>query len=421
MDPLLLIGSGSQLYREFALQTLAAQYPIVLLNDKPNTWQAPYLLDFAQVALIDREAVLAKVSELKERYPFQGVLTYDEAFVEEHALVAELLQLPANSPQTAHLCRDKHLMRRAWEKADVPSARSILVRSLGEAHEAAARIGYPVILKPRGLAASVGVMRVETVDELATGYEVASINPHPSYRAAGSGILVEEYLDGPEISVESAVVAGQLQIVAVTRKLVGLAPGFEELGHIVAPGEPLPEEAAIRIVLEAAHQALGVRMGVTHAELRLTRQGPRMIELGLRCAGDLIPAVVKLATGVDLCLAAANMACNQQPEIQPAPQTAAAIGFLYPSYDARLLAISVQAAASELPWLKQVTFLAQPGTEFHLPPRGFLSRLGFAIVTGSTASECQERINQAKKLIEISLERLPLPESSLSPRVAPRA
>lgn len=421
MDPILLIGSGSQFYREYALQAIATRYPVVLLNDKPNTWQAPYLLDFAQVSLIDREAVLAEAARLKKQYHFSGVLTYDEAFVEEHAAVAEMLQLPSNSVQTAHVCRDKHLMRQVWQEAGVPSAQSFLVSSLSEAQEAATKIGYPVVLKPRGLAASVGVIRVDTIDDLAAGYKVASINPHPSYRAAGGGLLVEEYLDGPEISVECAILDGQINIVALTRKQVGFAPGFEELGHIVAPNEPPAEETAIREVVNAAHQALGIRMGITHAELRLTRQGPRMIELGLRCAGDLIPYVVELATGIDLCMAAANIATNEQSALQPSRQIAAAIGFLYPPYDARLLNIAVQPVASDLPWLKRIAFSAKPGSDFHLPPRGFLSRLGLLVVTGSSVNECQERIVQAKELINISLEPLSSSTSFTSPHVVPRA
>jgi biotin carboxylase len=421
MDPLLLIASGSQFYREYALQAVARRYPVVLLNDKPNTWQAPYLLDFAQVSLIERKAVLEGVARLQEKYHFAGVLTYDEAFVEEHAAVAEMLQLPANSVQTARLSRDKYLMRQRWQRSGVPSAQSFLVNSESEAQEAAARTGYPVVLKPRGLAASVGVIRVDSLAELATGYQVASISPHPSYRAAGSGLLVEEYLDGPEVSVECAVVDGELHIVALTRKQVGFAPGFEELGHIVAPQEPLPEEAAIREVVQAAHRALGIRMGVTHAELRLTQQGPRMIELGLRCAGDLIPYVVELATGIDLYAVAASIATGEQPVLQPAQQCAAAISFLYPPYDARFLASEVQPAASTLPWLKQVAFSAHPGGEFRLPPRGFLSRMGYVVVTGSSVQECQERINRAKELIDVRLERLSSPASFASPQVAPRA
>src|SRR4051794_4408274 len=121
MRPLLVISSGSQIYRECALQAIAAHYPIVLLNQKPSTWQAPYLLDFVQVPLTDIEAVLTVVSELKERYQFRGVFTYHEAFVEVAAKVAEVLNLPSNSVKTAHLCRDKYLMRQAWQNAHVPS------------------------------------------------------------------------------------------------------------------------------------------------------------------------------------------------------------------------------------------------------------------------------------------------------------
>jgi len=420
MDPLLIIASGSQFYREYALQAVARRYPVVLLNDKPNTWQAPYLLDFAQVPLIDKAAVLGEAARLHERYHFAGVLTYDEAFVEEHAAVAEMLQLPANSIHTARLCRDKYLMRQQWQSTGVPSAQSMLVTSESEAQEAAARLGYPVVLKPRGLAASVGVIRVDAVEDLAAGYRVACISPHPSYRAAGSGLLVEEYLEGPEVSVECAVVDGDVHSVALTRKKVGFAPGFEELGHIVAPQEPLPEEAAIRDVVRAAHRSLGIRMGVTHAEVRLTPQGPRMIELGLRCAGDLIPYVVELATGIDLCAVAASIAVGEQPMLQPGEHCAAAISFLYPPYDARFLASEVQPAASLLPWLKQVAFSAQPGVEFRLPPRGFLSRLGYVVVIGSSVQQCQERIEEAKALIDIRLERLSSVPSFASPQVAPR-
>ncbi len=368
MGPLLVISSGSQLYREYALQAIAAHFPIVLLNDRPKTWQAPYLLDFVQVPLTDAEAVLTVVSELKQRYRFSGVFTYEEAFVVEAALVAESLNLPSNSVQTARLCRDKYLMRQAWQTALVPSACSYLVRSLSEAEEVAEKIGYPVVVKPRGLAASVGVIRADTARDLPGGYIIANVQVH---------------------------------------KQVGLAHCFEELGHIVAPNEPLPEESAIRAVVDAAHKALGIHMGVTHAELRLTKQGPRMIELGMRSAGDLIPYLVRLATGVDLNEASARIAVNDMPVLEPLRLTAAAIRFLYPSYDARVLKLAVKAEAFEQPWLDKVAFESQPGSELYLPPRGFLSRLGFVIVTGSSISECQSRIDKALSFMDIDLECLP--------------
>lgn len=420
MDALLVLSSGSKFYREHALSSIAAHYPIVLFNEQPITWQAPYLLDSTVVALTQRESLLAKVNEFKERYHFKGVLTHNEAFVEESAVVADLLNVPSNSLYTSQLCRDKHLMRQTWQTANVPSARSILVNSLDEAQEAAATIGYPVVLKPRGLAASVGVIRVNTKDDLINGYQVASINPHPSFRAAGDGLLVEEYLEGPEISIECAVMDGQINLVAITRKDVGLAPCFEELGHVVAPDDVLPHEAEVAEVVTLAHQALGVRMGITHAELRLTPQGPRMIELGLRCAGDLIPYVVDLAIGVNLYTASAQIAVGDVPELRPLQQETAAIHFLYPPYDARVLSLSVQPAVSDLSWIKQVAFAAHPGSELRLPPRGFLSRLGFLIVTASSMSECHDRIAQAEALIDIDLEHLPELRDS-KPQVAPRA
>ncbi len=406
MKPLLVISSGNQTYREYAFRSIAERYAIILLNDKPKTWQAPYVLDFVQVTLTDHKAVIATARALAERYQLAGVFTYDEPFVEIAAEVAKTLNLPYNTPETARLCRDKHLMRQAWDRAQVPSAHSYMVRSVQEAERAIEQIGYPVVLKPRGMAASAGVIRVDRAEDLPATYAVANMDLHPAFFAAARGVLVEEYLDGPEISVESAVIDGNVTIVAMTRKQLGFAPYFEETGHIVAPNQPLPQESAIRDVVIAAHQALGVRMGITHAELRLTQQGPRMIELGARSAGDLIPYLVQLATGIDLNGVGARIAANESPRLEPTRHTAAAIRFLYPSYDAKILRLAVEQTAFEQPWIDQIVFEARPGDVLRLPPRGFLSRLGFVVVTGNSAEECQARIEQALSLIDITLESL---------------
>jgi hypothetical protein len=99
---------------------------------------------------------------------------------------------------------------------------------------------------------------------------------------------------------------------------------------------------------------------------------------------------------------------------------AAAIHFLYPPYDALVLSLSVQPVVSALPWLEHVAFSAHPGSQYRLPPRGFLSRMGYIVVTAGSVNECQERIDQAQGLVKISLQPLPAAEASVGPQVAPR-
>ena len=92
----------------------------------------------------------------------------------------------------------------------------------------------------------------------------------------GHGVLVEEYLDGPEISVDSVVFQGQVDCVHVARKRLGFEPYFEEVGHLVTEWSHEPWAQPVRELVAQAHRALSVTHGVTHAEIRLTREGPRL-------------------------------------------------------------------------------------------------------------------------------------------------
>jgi len=260
---------------------------------------------------------------LDRKHHFDGIFTFEEASIELAAVLARALDLPFLDEATARRCRDKHDMRTAFARSEVPSAASHVATSPAEAAGFAQAIGYPVVFKPRTLASSMGVVRVDEPGQVAAAFAVAAGAAHPRF-AREANILVEEYLDGPEVSVESVVVDGHVRSVAVTHKQVGLAPYFEELGHVVSPVASGADQDAIYDVVARAHAALGVNMGATHAELRLTPQGPRMIELGARLGGDLIPYVVHLATGVDLARAALDVAARVAPALTPSRARAAA-------------------------------------------------------------------------------------------------
>ena len=124
-------------------------------------------------------------------------------------------------------------------------------------------------------------------------------------------ILVEEYVTGPEISVDSVVQGGRVTPVFVARKEIGFEPYFEETGHTVSAADPLLSDPRLRRVLEDVHAALGYADGCTHAELRLCAGGPTLIEVNARLGGDLIPYLGMRASGIDPGLAAAAVACGE--------------------------------------------------------------------------------------------------------------
>jgi hypothetical protein len=151
---LLVLASGQAEYRQYMLERISRRYDIVLLTPEPVTWEHPFVADSKVVATGDDQATLAAASALAQRHRFAGVLTYHEPCVGVAALVAESLGLSHCDPHAVARCRDKLASRQAFGSANVPSARATLVTD-GQAAELAARqIGYPVVVKPRSLAAS---------------------------------------------------------------------------------------------------------------------------------------------------------------------------------------------------------------------------------------------------------------------------
>lgn len=282
---LLLLGASAREYRGYTLEQIATEHRIVLLDSAPPAWARPYLSAQITVDLTDHTAARRAAKEAAAALPVTGVLTYLEHHVELAARIARDLGLPAPAPEAVAACRDETRTRQLLAAHRVPSARSITVATPDEAVAAADTIGYPVVIKPRSMAGSAGVRRADTPADIRAFYHAAATESvlgldehvdaadtlrrdpaihavaHAALEAVGittgvmhvemrltsegpriveinarlggvTGVLVEEYLDGPEISVECVVLGrGQAEVVAVTRKHLGPEPAFQETGH----------------------------------------------------------------------------------------------------------------------------------------------------------------------------------------------
>ncbi|MGA5704558.1 ATP-grasp domain-containing protein [Peterkaempfera bronchialis] len=399
---LLVIGSGYRAYRSYCLESAATRHPVVLVDSTEPTWQLPHIRDYEVADIRDLAAVRAAVGRLADRHTIAGVLTWDEYSLLTTAHIATDLALPGQSTATAAACRNKAAARAVWAAEGVPSAQSIRVTSLVTAGTAARRIGYPVVLKPAAHAASIGVIKVERPEDLAAAFAYASSRATGQGKE-GSGILVEEYLDGPEISVECVTVHGITTPVAVTRKELGPEPQFEEVGHVVSADDPLLAQAGP--IAAAALDALGVSSGISHVEMRLTSDGPRLIEVNARIGGDLIGHLVHLATGIDLVAAAADIALGREPDLTPTRNRAAGIRFLYPNLSGTVQRAHARPELGTLHWLERLHWEHQPGGQVLLPPAGDLStaRLAHLVVTGTDAAQVHERRALAASLLDIAV------------------
>lgn len=141
---------------------------------------------------------------------------------------------------------------------------------------------FPLIIKPIDAHSSRVVFRVNNIEELLQ-FEIQT----RSYSSDGS-ILIEEFIDGKEYSVESLTYKGKTSIIQITEKIITPYPYTVEIGHIQPANLREEEKYEIEKVVIRAIKALGIDNSASHTELKLTRQGAFIIEVGARPGGDFI-------------------------------------------------------------------------------------------------------------------------------------
>jgi hypothetical protein len=423
-DLVLVIGSGSQKYREYLLRGAAERHPLWLIDTAPPTWQAAHIkgstiipwLD-AQRLIPDSERIIEAAVALSGQHRITGVLTYDEVIVMTAARVAELLGLPGLTVAGADQCRNKQLTREILTGAGLHQPAFSLATTLSQARAAANAIGYPVVVKPRGMGASIGVVRADRAADLEAAFGVAEHASHQGAPAYEGGVLVEELLTGPEISIDGAIADGEYRPFFLARKRTGEPPCFEEIGHVLDAGDELLASQDLRLMLSQAHHALGLETGITHTEVLLTGAGPAIVEVNARFGGDLIPYLGLLATGLDPGALAMDLVTGGLPSLerrrdglggqdrQGGQGSCVGIRFLYPPEDCRVLAVTAPPPAG-VPGLIEARVMAAPGDELRLPPRSHLGRFACVICSADSVAECDKRLDAAAESVALDYEKL---------------
>jgi biotin carboxylase len=402
---LLVIATGMQLYREYLLRSIAAEYRIHLFHVTEPTWEKEYLSGWTVVpSTIDGPAMAQTARQLNRNEPIDGVLCWDEARILATSSVAKALGLRNGDPALIGRLRDKGQTRQALDAAGVAQPRSVPVSTLEEALAAVQQTGYPAILKPRGLGGSMGVVRVDDEQQLRERFAFTRDTRGPEQPDVFSDqpVLVEECVTGSEISVDSVVRDGVATPLFVARKVVGYPPYAEEIGHYVTADDPLLADPVLLALVRDTHAALGFRDGWTHSEFMLTDAGPKVIEVNGRLGGDLIPYLGFLATGIDPGRAAAAAACGRQPNLTATRSRTAGVRFFYVAEDDTTID-SIGFSEAVLPdGIDRATAVAQPGALVSPPPKGTLwGRIAFVTAVGDSVTVCSRVIDAAEAALEV--------------------
>jgi hypothetical protein len=245
-----------------------------------------------------------------------GITTFSESRIGRTAALAERLGLSFLDRRAAVAVTDKFTQRRLLAEAGVQDTDCRVVRVPEDLEAALDAVGLPAVLKPRRGAASTRTCTVRTVREAAA--RLAEFTGPD-----GGEFVVERFLTGdasvagPEwadyVSVESVVSHGDVRHVEVTGKFP-LAPPLRESGYVVPSTLDDDVRARVLALTGAALVALGVRHGVTHTEVKLTPDGPRIIEVNGRLGG-YVADLVRRARGFDLVRAAVTVALGRPCEV----------------------------------------------------------------------------------------------------------
>ncbi len=375
--------------------------------------------EFLCISTIDKEAVLEAAKKYQPDYiitstsdmPVRTVAWVNEKLGKENEI----------SYEDAICATDKAAMRRRMKEKGVPIPKFHVVSTEEEFIEKARSLGDRFVSKPADNAASRGVVLfdkktiiknsfTDNADETVTE-ELRNIFKFTKGYSRSGEVLLEEFMEGPEVSVESFTVNGETHIITITDKMVTELPFFVETGHTEGSRLPLDVQDDIRRVALLAIKALNVQNGPNHTEIKVTPSGAKLVEIAARLGGDFITSkLVPLSTGVDMIDCCIASVIGQEVHWQSTLSGGSAIRFLHAPFEDSVEAaeddsyvindiIGVEDAAS-LQGVEEVVLYKSVGDEV----KGITSsgdRIGHIIAKGKDADEAEKNADKAMELIRI--------------------
>ena len=245
---------------------------------------------FYPISIVEKNEILRLCREEK----IDGICTIaSDAAAPTVAYVAEQMGLTANSYEAALRANNKYLMRQALSAANVDCPQ---YRMLARGERIITDgLSLPLIVKPSDRSGSMAVTKVTEWEQLPEAIEEAQ---EASFKHEA---MVEEYIEGREISVEMISCKGKHFALQITDKVTTEAPHFVELAHHQPSDLPQEKQTEIFTITRRALDALGLTNGASHSEYKITAEGRVVVmEIGGRMGGDFIGSdLVQLSTGYD--------------------------------------------------------------------------------------------------------------------------
>ena len=372
---------------------------VVAADGNPNACGFNYA-DKAICANITDEDIMLNIA--REEHIDGVIHPCSEVSMNVMGKINEELKLPGITKKQAICATNKHLMRVAFEKGNAPSPKSILTESAEDAwsHLQHDFDGTDAILKPSRNSGSRGIAKVMRDMDKTEFVEVYNVALKES---RDKSVLIEQFIEGPEFSIEIIVWNGNVNVLAVTDKKTTEAPHFVELGHSQPSCYSAQEVSTLKTAAIAGVKALGINNCACHAEAKLQGGKAYLMEIGARLGGDFISTeLTHLSTGIDMVAAAVDVALGIAPDLSVKERPkCACIRYFCPS-PGKLVSVSNVKALDDPRVYKKMIYVKVGDM---IPEvTSSICRSGHVIVTEDTP---QKAIKLAEKLIsEVKFETI---------------
>ena len=349
------------------------------------------------ISTIDIPAVV----EAAKRHHIDGIMTLaSDMPMRSVAAVAKELGLVGITDETALKATNKAVMRQALLEHGVPIPKFFKVSNQEEYFRAVAQFHCAFIVKPADNSGSRGIYKIEDLNDQKV---ISEAYQYSRQQSRSGDVVVEEYMCGPEVSVETLTVNGVCHVIQITDKLTTGAPHFVEMGHS-QPTQLSPETAQrIREVAVAANKAVGITNAPSHTEIIVTKEGPKIVELGARLGGDCITThLVPLSTGVNMVQCCIRIALGEQPDIEPKYNKGSAIRYFRQSAGVVAQITGVETAEA-IDGVKQVSIVHGVGEKI-TEIDSSAARMGFVVAQKESAQAAVDVCENALLKITVQMQ-----------------
>ncbi|HSV96367.1 MAG TPA: alpha-hydroxy-acid oxidizing protein [Spirochaetota bacterium] len=393
---IMIIGGG-------LLQTPAVQaakklgHQVIVTDYNPNALGMKYADIPIVMSTRDIEGSVRVAKTQNEITPIHAVLTVGTDASMTVAAVANALGLPGIKFDDAEASTNKLKMRMRFTAHNVPCPKFLPVWSLSDAKKACKILAFPLVLKPTDNMGARGVMRIDNLTQIAEAFKFAKA-------ASPSGeLIIEEFMDGPELSIDAVVYNGEITITGVADRIIEWPPYFVETGHTMPSQLPEDIQQAACQVMRKGILAIGIDNGCAKGDIKLTRHGPMICELAARLSGGFMSAYTyPLATGVDLIRAAIEIALGQEPgNLEPLHHRVSIERAIITRPGIVRRASGIEDAL-KIAGIAEIFINVKPGDRV-VEPRSNVEKSGHIIAVADTLAEAEEAVKRCLEVLSIEV------------------